>query len=51
MIVQYLGFGLVVIICICVISTILNYIFGNSNDSYTDKKNKKLLDNMKKLKK
>jgi hypothetical protein len=51
MIVQYIGIAFVGIIFICVVSTIITCIFSKGNTPYTNKQNKKLLDNMKKLKK
>jgi|TARA_R110000824_G_scaffold322093_4_gene508850 hypothetical protein len=49
MIVQYLGIGFVGIIVLCTIYTIFTCVFNDIE--YPNKQNKKLLDNMKKLKK
>lgn len=49
MIVQYLGFGFVAIIILCIFFTLLDFIFRK--EKKIPKQNKKLLDNMKKLKK
>lgn len=50
MMIQYLGFGIVALILICALFSIFDYI-RNNKAIYTNKQNKKLLDNMKKLKK
>lgn len=48
MIAQFFGVILVIIIFICVVSSVFSYI---PYSTYGKKQNKKLLDNMKKLKK
>lgn len=48
MLITYLGFILLGIIILCVINSIISLIFNRNNP--VDKQNKKLIDNMNKLK-